>query len=164
MQGRAWWRNLAQLASPETCRGPGRKVLYSSWLQEQSCEWSMLSLKDWLIEEVTNLSGCHRGPCYMAQWENKRQMVGRSQTEITSETIVWTYKQFWQTILMYDEGWWLAQDIKLLLSQCLAWDQQDRVCVKSQTCKIKGCQVSHHQLLHKGFPATKVTSAWQLHI
>ena len=149
---------------------------YTRWLREHKQEQSVLSLRDWLQEEVRirvaaveMAHGIAAEPVEVARASGKRvERGGGSRTLFSTdndqrrETLgptpkppcvhcggnhgVWSCRQFQS--LGVDKRWEAAKD-KHLCFRCLASNHEGRDCTRARACDINGCRRNHHYLLHE---------------
>ena len=148
---------------------------YSHWLREHKQARSVLSLRDWLKEEVRirveAVEMAHRiaaEPAEVARASVKRvERGGGSRTLFSMDNDqrrktlgpttkppcvycggnhgVWSCRRFQS--LGVDKRWDVAKD-KRLCFRCLASNHEGRDCTRARSCDINGCRRNHHYLLH----------------
>ena len=148
---------------------------YSRWLREHNKERSVLSLRDWLKEEVrirveaielahgieAQIVGatkdCSKHSDKGGRSRNlfsKGSNFGRVTAVPTSKPPcvycggnhgVWRCKDFQDQGV--SERWEIAKD-KRLCCRCLGSDHEGRACTRVRPCSINGCKRNHHHLLH----------------
>ena len=148
---------------------------YSRWLREHNKERSVLSLRDWLKEEVrirveaielahgieAQIVGatkdCSKHSDKGGRSRNlfsKGSNFGRVTAVPTSKPPcvycggnhgVWRCKDFQDQGV--SERWEIAKD-KRLCFRCLGSDHEGRACTRVRPCSINGCKRNHHHLLH----------------
>ena len=145
---------------------------YSRWLREHKKDRSVLSLRDWLKEEVrirveavemahgieaeaAGNGGKHgdkggRVRNFFSEGGNfsKETAVPTSKPPCVycgENHGVWSCRRFQN--LGVNERWNIAK-VKRLCFRCLASDHEGRACAKARPCNINGCKRNHHHLLH----------------
>ena len=148
---------------------------YSRWLREHKQARSVLSLRDWLKEEVRirveaveMAHGIATEPAEVARASLKRGERGGGSRTLSStdndqrrETLgpttkppcvycegnhgVWSCRRFQS--LGVDKRWDVAKD-KRLSFRCLASSHEGRDCTRARSCDINDCRRNHHYLLH----------------
>ncbi len=155
---------------------------YSRWLREHKKERSVLSLNDWLKEEVRvrveaveMVHGVEGIDLSLKRNEvgggkSRYGDRGRSRTlfagrgGVGSKDVkppcalcegnhgIW-YCQRFQGMKVQDR--WDIAKAKHLCFRCLGSDHQGRACLRSKACKTDGCTKNHHTLLHDSVPQVK---------
>ena len=148
---------------------------YSCWLREHKQERSVLSLRDWLKEEVRirveaveMAPGIAAEPVEVARASGKRvERGGGSRTLFStdnnqrSETlgptpkppcvyrgdnrVVWSCRRFQS--MGVDKRWEVAKN-KRLCFRCLSSNREGKDCTRARACDINGCRRNHNYLLH----------------
>ncbi|CAB4043201.1 Hypothetical predicted protein, partial [Paramuricea clavata] len=155
---------------------------YSRWLREHKKERSVLSLKDWLKEEVRvrveaveMVHGVEGMDLSLKRNEAGGGKFrygdrGRSRTLFAGRGGVggkdvkppcalcegnhgiWSCQRF-QDMKVQDR--WNIAKVKHLCFRCLGSDHQGKACLRSKACKTDGCTKNHHALLHDSAPPVK---------
>ena len=148
---------------------------YSRWLREHKKDRSVLSLRDWLKEEVrirveaVEMAHAIEAETVGVAMDSGKQVdkgvriknlssegknFGKEPVVPTSKPPcvfcggnqgVWSCRRF--QIVGVKERWNVTKD-KRLCFRCLASDREGRACTKAQPCNINGCKRNHHHLLH----------------
>ena len=152
---------------------------YSRWLSEQRKERSVLTLRDWLKEEVyirveaTEMAqGVDSKPRDYDRGKHKQFERGyRPRTLYTSREQVKNkdgdagnmYSKPPCVVCGGNHGVWSCKNFsgmtvpdrwkvakeKRLCFRCLASNHLGKDCTRSKTCTVQGCKKSHHNLLHE---------------
>ena len=142
---------------------------YTRWMNEHSKERSVLSLRDWLngieSEESERTSRKHYptkgggrsnpSSFFMASGNQRDSPFDRDNGPKQKPPCsfcnglhhgIWACRQFEQRSV--EERWNFAKE-KHLCFRCLNKDHRGKECRRSQPCKVNGCQLNHHRLLHR---------------
>ena len=155
---------------------------YSRWLREHKKERSVLSLKDWLKEEVRvrveavemvhgvegidlslkrNEAGGGKFR-YGDRGRSRTLFAGRG--GVGGKDVkppcalcegnhgIWSCQRF-QDMKVQDR--WNIAKVKYLCFRCLGSHHQGKACLRSKACNTDGCTKNHHALLHDSAPPVK---------
>lgn len=149
---------------------------YTRWITEHTKTRSVVSLKEWLKEEVAikveaeemahglGVKSAESNPMQKNRPEKSKPRsffnAGPQQRRKSTEDKfkppctfcngvnhgIWNCKAFQQKSI---EARWNFAKEKHLCFRCLAADHQGKNCRRSQVCNIDGCQRIHHRFLHR---------------
>ena len=154
---------------------------YTRWMNEHSKDRSVLSLRDWLKEEVSirveAIEVAHGIDSEESERYNRKQYLTKGGRSNPSSFFmassnqrnsafnednspkkppctfcsgpyhgIWACRQFEQRSV--EQRWNFAKE-KQLCFRCLSKDHRGKDCRRSQPCKVNGCQLNHHRLLHR---------------
>ena len=156
---------------------------YTRWMNEHGKERSVLTLKDWLKEEVSvrveavemahgvdsedhernsrkpyfaKGGGKNKSSSYFMGSVNRRNFALNEERnpKVKPPCVfccgthhgIWSCRQFEQKSV--EDRWNFAKE-KQLCFRCLSKDHRGKDCQRSQPCKVNGCHLNHHRLLHR---------------
>ncbi|CAB4004316.1 Hypothetical predicted protein, partial [Paramuricea clavata] len=156
--------------------------IYTRWMNEHSKDRSVLSLRDWLKEEVSirveaiemahgiesedsarynrkqyPTKGGRSNPSSFFMASNNQRNSAFNEDKRPKQKPpcaccsgpyhgIWACRQFEQRSV--EQRWNFAKE-KQLCFRCLSNDHRGKDCRRSQPCKVNGCQLNHHRLLHR---------------
>ncbi|CAB4042746.1 Nucleotide-binding oligomerization domain-containing 2, partial [Paramuricea clavata] len=136
---------------------------YHRWIFEKKKAESVLSLRDWVIQEsefqtiaAETVKGLHPGNEKRSKFRDGGRTYfnrdGVSKCNLcNNQHPIWRCNQFKQ--MTVSERWNFAKQSRLCY-RCLSEGHTGRKCTKSRCCGVDGCTKTHNRLLH-GYPQTE---------
>jgi hypothetical protein len=136
---------------------------YHRWIFEKKKAESVLSLRDWVIQEsefqtiaAETVKGLHPGNEKRSKFRDGGRTYfnrdGVSKCKLcNNQHPIWRCNQFKQ--MTVSERWNFAKQTRLCY-RCLSEGHTGNKCTKSRCCGVDGCTKTHNRLLH-GYPQTE---------